>query len=167
MDKTSNPPNLSHVDEHGKASMVDVSEKPVTARYARAMSSVIVQESTLEAIIENRMAKGDVLAVARIAGIMAAKRCGEMIPLCHNIQLDVVEITFDLCPGTRRVDIESIVTCHGKTGIEMEALLAVSIAALTVYDMVKAVDRTAVISDICLMEKSGGKSGHFIRKDDI
>lgn len=159
--------DLSHVDEHGKASMVDVSEKPVTARYARARGSVIVRESTLEAIMENRMAKGDVLAAARIAGIMAAKRCDEMIPLCHSVPLDIVEITFDLRADASQVDIESSVSCHGRTGIEMEALLAVSIAALTVYDMVKAVDRTAMISDIRLIEKSGGKSGHFIRKDDI
>lgn len=167
MNGTNDSANLTHVDEHGKARMVDVSEKAVTSRYARARGSVIVRQSTLDAIMENRVAKGDVLAAARIAGIMAAKRCDELIPLCHSVPLDAVEIVFDPGSDPCRIDIESTVSCHGRTGIEMEALLAVSIAALTIYDMVKAVDRTAMISDIRLMEKLGGKSGYFIREDEI
>ena len=156
---------FSHVDEQGKANMVDVSDKTVTARFARARGCVNMQASTLDAITSNQVAKGDVLATARIAGIMAAKRCDELIPLCHSIPLDNVEINFELRSDARLVEIESIVRCHGRTGVEMEALLAVSIAALTIYDMVKAVDREASIGDIRLVEKSGGKSGHFVREE--
>ncbi len=157
---------LSHVDESGKARMVDVSEKPITERYARARGTVYVRQPTLDAIAENRVAKGDVLSTARIAGIMAAKRCDELIPLCHSLPLDSVEIGLTLCADRSSVEIESRVSCHGRTGVEMEALVAVSIAALTIYDMVKAIDREATISDIRLVEKAGGKSGHFEREGE-
>jgi len=157
---------LSHIDERGQARMVDVSEKLVTERYARARGTVYVRQPTLDAIAENRLAKGDVLSTARIAGIMAAKRCDELIPLCHSIPLDDVEIDLTLCADPPRVEIESRVTCHGRTGVEMEALVAVSIAALTIYDMVKTIDREAMIGDIRLLEKAGGKSGHFVREGE-
>jgi cyclic pyranopterin phosphate synthase len=157
---------LSHIDERGNAKMVDVSQKPTTERYARARGTVYVGESTLDAIADNRVAKGDVLSTARIAGIMAAKRCDELIPLCHSLPLDNVEIDLTLGSDPPRVEIESSVTCHGRTGVEMEALVAVSIAALTVYDMVKAIDREATIGDIRLIEKAGGKSGHFVREGE-
>ena len=156
---------FSHLDEKGKAIMVDVSEKPVTARRARARGAIYVQESTLNAITENRIAKGDVLATARIAGITAAKRCDELIPLCHSLALDDVSIGFSLCAAPSRIEIESSVSCNAKTGAEMEALVAVSIAALTIYDMVKAVDKKATVGDIRLLEKSGGKSGRFINEE--
>lgn len=157
---------LSHVDEQGKASMVDVSEKQVTVRYARARGTISVQETTINVISENRAAKGDVLAAARIAGIMAAKRCDELIPLCHNIPLDKVDIQFQIDHADSRIEIESSVRCHGRTGVEMEALVAVSIAALTIYDMIKAIDRQASIGDIRLVEKSGGKSGIYSREEE-
>lgn len=157
---------LSHIDEHGKARMVDVSGKMPSERYARARGTVYVRQPTLDAIAENRVAKGDVLSAARIAGIMAAKRCDELIPLCHSLPMDNVEVELKLCTDRPRVEIEARVTCHGRTGVEMEALVAVSIAALTVYDMVKAIDREATIGDIRLVEKSGGRSGHFIREDE-
>lgn len=158
--------NLTHTDKQGRAKMVDVSEKPITARYARARGTVYLRESTLDTIAENRVAKGDVLSTARIAGIMAAKRCDELIPLCHSLPLDNVEVELTLCADRPRVEIESSVSCHGRTGVEMEALVAVSIAALTVYDMVKAIDREAAIGDIRLVEKTGGKSGHFVCEDE-
>ena len=146
--------------------MVDVSPKTATSRCAVARGAVNLQASTLAAISEGRITKGEVLNVARVAGIMAAKRCDEIIPLCHSVPLDSVEIDFRLCPEDGRVEIESRVRCVGKTGVEMEALLAVSSAALTIYDMVKAVDRQASITDIRLVEKSGGKCGTFIREGE-
>ncbi|MDO8587311.1 MAG: cyclic pyranopterin monophosphate synthase MoaC [Armatimonadota bacterium] len=157
--------SLSHLDEEGKARMVDVSEKNVTARRARAMGTVYLAESTLAAIAEGRTPKGDVFAAARLAGIMAAKRCDELIPLCHSIPLDNVEIDMLPRPNPPRVEIKSEVSCRAKTGAEMEALVAVSVAALTLYDMIKAIDRAATISDIRLVEKSGGKTGHYVREE--
>jgi cyclic pyranopterin monophosphate synthase len=155
--------DLSHVDDHGKAHMVDVGDKPDTVREARARGAVVMQPSTLELIQRNALQKGDVLAVAKIAGIMAAKRTSELIPLCHPLPLTSVDLTFGLDPNAGRIDIESVARVTGKTGVEMEALTAVAAAALTVYDMCKAVDRGMCIMDIRLIEKQGGRSGFFHR----
>ena len=155
--------DLSHIDEHGHARMVDVSGKPVTARMARATGSIQMQRETLDAIRANAIAKGDVLGTARLAGIMAAKRTAELIPLCHPIPLtDVsVEITIDeALPGLR---VEAAARTAAQTGVEMEAIIAVSVSLVTVYDMAKAVDRSMVIGEISLAEKVGGRSGHWLR----
>ena len=157
---------FSHLDEDGRLQMVDVSGKPIAARRARARGAIYLQQATLDAITENKIAKGDVFAAARVAGIMAAKRCDELIPLCHGLPLDRVSIDLEPKSDPPRVEISSHVTCTARTGAEMEALTAVSIAALTIYDMVKAMDRTAVIGDTRLVEKSGGKSGRFVREGD-
>lgn len=155
--------DLSHIDDYGKAHMVDVGDKPDTVREARARGAVVMQPSTLELIQRNALQKGDVLAVAKIAGIMAAKRTSELIPLCHPLPLTSVDLTFGLDPSAGRIDIESVARVTGKTGVEMEALTAVAAAALTVYDMCKAVDREMCITDIRLIEKQGGRSGFFHR----
>jgi cyclic pyranopterin phosphate synthase len=155
--------DLSHIDDYGKAHMVDVGDKPDTVREARARAAVVMQPSTLELIQRNALPKGDVLAVAKIAGIMAAKRTSELIPLCHPLPLTSVDLTFGLDPSAGRIDIESVARVTGKTGVEMEALTAVAAAALTVYDMCKAVDREMCITDIRLIEKQGGRSGFFHR----
>jgi cyclic pyranopterin monophosphate synthase len=155
--------DLSHTDDYGKAHMVDVGDKPDTVREARARGAVVMQPSTLELIQRNALQKGDVLAVAKIAGIMAAKRTSELIPLCHPLPLTSVDLTFGLDPSAGRIDIESVARVTGKTGVEMEALTAVAAAALTVYDMCKAVDREMCITDIRLIEKQGGRSGFFHR----
>jgi cyclic pyranopterin monophosphate synthase len=155
--------DLSHIDDYGKAHMVDVGDKPDTVREARARGAVVMQPSTLELIQRNAIQKGDVLAVAKIAGIMAAKRTSELIPLCHPLPLTSVDLTFGLDPSAGRIDIESVARVTGKTGVEMEALTAVAAAALTVYDMCKAVDREMCITDIRLIEKQGGRSGFFHR----
>lgn len=155
--------DLSHIDDYGKAHMVDVGDKPDTVREARARGAVVMQQSTLELIQRNALQKGDVLAVAKIAGIMAAKRTSELIPLCHPLPLTSVDLTFGLDPSAGRIDIESVARVTGKTGVEMEALTAVAAAALTVYDMCKAVDREMCITDIRLIEKQGGRSGFFHR----
>jgi cyclic pyranopterin phosphate synthase len=152
---------LTHFDADGKATMVDVSAKPETSRLAVAKGSVVMQPETLALISAGRAAKGDVLGVARIAGIMAAKRTHELIPLCHPLALSSVAVDFAIDPARNAVDITATVKLTGRTGVEMEALTAVSIAALTVYDMVKAVDRGMRIADIRLVQKSGGKSGRF------
>jgi cyclic pyranopterin monophosphate synthase len=155
--------DLSHFDEQGASRMVDVGAKPVTSRMARASGRVVMQPATLARIQQRGMAKGDVLEVARLAGIMAAKRTGELIPLCHPLPIDAVVIEFTF-PDDRTVAIAAEVHVTSKTGVEMEALTAVSIAALTIYDMCKAIDRGMVIERIQLEEKSGGKSGHFVRE---
>ena len=154
---------LSHFDGEGRARMVDVSAKPVTKRTAIASGRVLMKGQTLERIVSKKIEKGDVLGVARVAGIMAAKRTGEIIPMCHPLAIDSVEVRFQ--PDGRRseVRIEVRVKSTGKTGVEMEALMATAAAALTIYDMCKAVDRGMIISDIKLMKKSGGKSGTYIR----
>jgi cyclic pyranopterin phosphate synthase len=141
--------------------MVDVGQKPDTLREARARGAVLMQTATLELIQRNAMQKGDVLAVAKIAGIMAAKRTSELIPLCHPLPLTSVDLTFYCHAEEGRIDIESVARVTGKTGVEMEALTAVAAAALTVYDMCKAVDRELCITDIRLIEKRGGRSGVF------
>jgi cyclic pyranopterin monophosphate synthase len=153
----------SHLDAHGKARMVDVGDKPDTVREARARGAVLMQGSTLELIQRNAVQKGDVLAVAKLAGIMAAKRTSELIPLCHPVLLTSVDVTFHVDAEKTRVDIESVARVTGKTGVEMEALTAVAAAALTIYDMCKAVDRDMCIMNIRLMEKRGGRSGLFRR----
>lgn len=151
---------LTHFDAAGRAAMVDVSAKDETARTATARGRIVMQPATLALIREGRVGKGDVLGVARIAGIMAAKKTSELIPLCHPLMLSKVAV--DLEPeGEDAVAIEATVTLTGKTGVEMEALTAVTVAALTVYDMVKAVDRGMRIEDIRLVHKAGGKSGEF------
>jgi cyclic pyranopterin monophosphate synthase len=155
--------DLSHVDDYGKAHMVDVGDKPDTVREARARGAVVMQLSTLELIQRNALQKGDVLAVAKIAGIMAAKRTSELIPLCHPLPLTSVDLTFDLDANAGRINIESMARVTGKTGVEMEALTAVAAAALTVYDMCKAVDREMSITDVRLIAKQGGRSGVFRR----
>ncbi len=151
---------LTHFDKDGAAQMVDVSDKPDTARVAVATGRISMQPDTLALIVEGRAKKGDVLGVARLAGIMAAKKTHDLIPLCHPLALSKVSV--DLEPvGADAVEITAAVKTTGPTGVEMEALTAVNIAALTIYDMVKAVDRSMVISDIRLRLKDGGKSGKF------
>jgi cyclic pyranopterin phosphate synthase len=151
---------LTHFDESGASRMVDVSEKEVTERVAIAHASVTMRPETLRLILDKKMAKGDVFEVARIAGIMAAKRTGELIPLCHPLNLTSIKIDFSN-NGVDTVEIESEARIVAQTGVEMEALVAVSVASLTIYDMCKAVDRAMVITDIHLVKKSGGKSGEF------
>jgi len=154
---------LTHVDAGGKARMVDVSRKPPTRRQAVARGTVTLSAEAFGSIRDNTASKGDVLGVARIAGIGAAKRTAELIPLCHALPLDVVEIKLELDAGRRAVLIEARASTRSRTGVEMEALTAVAVAALTVYDMIKAVDRAAVVSEIRLIEKSGGRSGRYKR----
>jgi cyclic pyranopterin monophosphate synthase len=154
---------LSHFDREGRARMVDVSAKKVTHREAVVSGRVIMQVETLRRIVDKEIEKGDVFGVAQVAGIMAAKRTGEIIPMCHPLNLDSVEIVFRPQAKRGEVHIESRVKSTGKTGVEMEALLATATAALTIYDMCKAVDRGMIIADIKLMKKSGGKSGIYIR----
>ena len=149
---------LTHVDGAGQAHMVDVGEKPTTSRKAVACAQVSMQEKTLRLIRDNGMKKGDVLATARIAGIMAAKRTAELIPLCHSLPLTAVSVEFTLQEEKGRVEIRATAQCEYKTGVEMEALTAASVAALTIYDMCKAVDKGMVIGNITLLEKTGGKS---------
>ena len=153
-------PELTHFDEHGSARMVDVGAKEITARMARAESFVTMQPETLRQILDKRVAKGDVFEVARLAGIMATKRTADLIPLCHPLGIDAVDVALSAVNETT-VRIEATVRVHGRTGIEMEALTAVSIAALTIYDMCKAVDRGMTLGPARLLEKLGGKSGHY------
>ena len=153
--------DLTHFDERGNARMVDVGDKDVTERVATAKASVIMQPATLKLIRDKKAAKGDVLAVAQLAGIMAAKKTPDLIPLCHPLALSSVQVTLTLDETRNAVDIEATCKLKGRTGVEMEALTAASVAALTVYDMCKAVDRGMVISEIRLLHKSGGKSGTF------
>jgi len=156
---------FSHLDAEGNANMVDVSAKDVTLREARARSRVEMSAQTLAQILSGSASKGDVLAVARVAGIQAAKRTWELIPLCHSLPLDKVEVHFEQ-QGEGVLEVSALCRTRASTGVEMEALTAVSVAALTVYDMCKAVDRAMVIRDTCLIEKSGGRSGHYRRDDD-
>jgi len=154
---------LSHLNEKGEARMVDVGDKQVTTRRATAEGFVAMAPATLDLILEGKAKKGDVLATARIAGIMAAKRTHELIPLCHPLPLTQVTVDFEPSRHPSGIRVEAMAKVEGKTGVEMEALTAVSIAALTLYDMVKAVDKAAVITDIRLEHKSGGKSGDYTR----
>ncbi len=154
---------LTHFDDEGKAIMVEVGDKTPTKRVAVACGEVHMLEATLTRILDSKVEKGDVFGIARIAGIMAAKKTPELIPLCHPLLLTSVSIEFAPHPGEGRVDIEATVKVSGNTGVEMEALTAVSAAALTIYDMCKAVDKGMTIANIRLMEKHGGKSGSFVR----
>ncbi len=156
---------LTHFGEQGASRMVDVSAKAESARLARASALVRMEPATLSLILDQRVAKGDVLEVARLAGIMAAKQTGTLIPLCHPLGLDAVELSLKPVDD-RTLRIEATARLHGRTGVEMEALTAVTVAALTVYDMCKAVDRGMVIDQVRLEEKSGGRSGHFLRAGD-
>ncbi len=151
--------DLTHFDAEGRAVMVDVTAKAETDRIAVARGSVTMQPETLERIRQGTIAKGDVLSVARLAGIMGAKRTPDLIPLCHPLALTSVTLELTLAPERNAVEIEATCRLKGRTGVEMEALTAVSVAALTIYDMVKAVDRSMVIGEIRLVHKSGGKSG--------
>ena len=153
---------LTHINANGDAEMVDVSEKDITAREAKASSRIVMQPETLELIISGSHKKGDVLSVAKIAGIQAAKKCSELIPLCHPLMLSKVSVELTPNIEDNSVDIVAIAKLNGKTGVEMEALTAASIAALTVYDMCKAVDRFMTIDHVQLLEKKGGKSGHWV-----
>ena len=152
---------LTHINSNGEAQMVDVSDKENTMREAKAGARVVMQSKTLDLIVSGSHKKGDVLSVAKIAGIQAAKKCSELIPLCHPLMLTKVNV--ELTPNTDKncIEITATAKLNGRTGVEMEALTAASIAALTVYDMCKAVDRFMVIDNVQLLEKKGGKSGHW------
>jgi cyclic pyranopterin phosphate synthase len=153
---------LSHVDRRGRVKMVDVGAKPVTAREAVARGEITMTQGALRLIRRGEVAKGDPLQAARLAGIMAAKQTSTLVPLCHPLPLSHVSV--ELTPTRRGYEIEACVRTSAQTGVEMEALTAVSVAALTIYDMVKAVDRNMVIGEIRLVEKSGGRSGHYVRR---
>ena len=150
---------LSHVDASGRARMVDVTAKPETERMARARGEIRMQPATLAAIRENQAPKGDVLGVARVAGVLAAKRTAELIPLCHSLPLTDVDVAFELDDSLPGVRAEAVARTVSRTGVEMEAIVAVSVALITVYDMAKAIDKTMVLGGIELLEKRGGKPG--------
>lgn len=155
---------LTHFNEQNRAKMVDVSDKDVSKREAVAYSRMVMEKETLARIREGRVAKGDVLAVAQVAGVMAAKKTWEIIPMCHPLPLTGIDIRFSFA-DERTLEIEAAVKTTGKTGVEMEALTAASVAALTVYDMCKAMDKAMVIESTGLLRKTGGKSGDFTRED--
>jgi cyclic pyranopterin monophosphate synthase len=154
---------LTHLDSNGRVRMVDVGEKPVTRREAIARGAVHMAAATLDAIVGGTLKKGEALATARLAGIMAAKRTHELIPLCHQIPLEVVEVDFQPDVASSALQIQARAVTTGRTGVEMEALVAVSAAALTIYDMAKAIDRAMTIDAVRLVRKSGGRSGDFVR----
>ncbi len=158
--------DLPHFDDDGRSRMVDVGDKVETRRVACARGTIGMLASTQTLIQDREIQKGDVLELARVAGIMASKKTAEMIPLCHPLRLNSVQLEFGF-PNDHTIEIVATVTAHERTGVEMEALHAVSIAALTIYDMCKSVDRAMTISDIQLLEKSGGKSGHFVRDTNL
>ena len=157
--------DFTHFDEQGRAKMVDVGEKPVTQRVAVAAARVLVSENTFQLIRSGGMKKGDVLTVAQIAGVMGAKRTPDLIPMCHPILMDGINLNLSLNEEKLSVEIEATVSCDGRTGVEMEALTAVSTAALTVYDMCKAVQKDMVITDIRLLSKTGGVHGDYKREE--
>mgnify|MGYP001001004834 FL=1 len=154
---------LTHLNRQGRARMVNVSEKDITARRAVAAGRVYMKPETLELVEKGGMKKGDVLAVAQVAGIMGAKKTSDVIPMCHPLNIEGIDINFEINRDLAAVDIRAEVTVSAKTGVEMEALTAVSVALLTIYDMCKAVDKEMTIGDIRLLEKSGGRSGKFVR----
>lgn len=160
-------PALTHIDDEGRVRMVDVSDKPATAREAVAQGIITMLPETFDLIMDQKVKKGNVLETARIAGIMAAKRTAELIPMCHPICITHAQIDFFSDHETHSIRIEAAVRMTGHTGVEMEALTAVSFAALTIYDMCKSYDRAMTISDVCLLKKSGGKSGTFKRDKDV
>ena len=153
---------LNHFDSKGNAIMVDVTEKNITERQAIATGKIFVNDETYKKIVEGNMAKGDVLAVARVAGIMATKKTSDLIPMCHPLMLTKSKIDFEFNEDEKSITAISLVKLAGKTGVEMEALTGVNVALLTIYDMCKAIDKNMVISDIHLVEKLGGKSGKFV-----
>lgn len=155
---------LTHLDERGRAIMVDVGGKPETARRAVAVGEIIMSAETLRRLKEGDIPKGDVLAVARVAGIMAAKRTPDLVPLCHPISISSASVEFSFGEERPVVEVKAAVESVGRTGVEMEALTAVSVAALTIYDMCKAIDRGMIIGDIRLVYKSGGRSGTYVRE---
>ena len=155
---------FTHFDESGRACMVDVSEKDTTLRIAKACATVTMKSETFKKVFSKGIKKGDVLGTAQIAGIMAAKKTSELVPMCHPLNINSVEIEFEPDEHNSAIIISAVVRVNGKTGVEMEALTAVSVAALTIYDMCKAVDRGMTISEIKLLEKSVGKSGDFKRE---
>lgn len=155
--------SFTHFNEHGRAYMVEVTEKDDTMRTAVAKGKITMKPETIEAIKSSRIKKGDVLSVAQVAGIMGAKKTSELIPMCHPLMLTGVDLHFEITEDS--IFIEAVVKTVGKTGVEMEALTAVSAAALTIYDMCKAIDKDMVIGEICLMKKTGGKSGVYIREE--
>lgn len=158
--------HLTHFDQHGNAIMVDVSGKISTSRMAEAKGTIKVNQAVFNAIKRGTAKKGDVLGVARIAGIMAAKKTSELIPMCHPLMITKCSIDFNLIEEQSMVEVFCTVKVNGQTGVEMEALTGASVALLTIYDMCKAMDKGMVIGEIKLMEKQGGKSGHYVRKDD-
>ncbi|WP_434799034.1 cyclic pyranopterin monophosphate synthase MoaC [Terrisporobacter vanillatitrophus] len=153
---------LNHFDSNGNAIMVDVTEKNITERQAIASGKIFVNDETYKKIVEGNMAKGDVLGVARVAGIMATKKTSDLIPMCHPLMLTKSKIDFEFNEEEKSITAISLVKLAGKTGVEMEALTGVNVALLTIYDMCKAIDKNMVISDIHLVEKTGGKSGKFV-----
>ena len=157
---------LTHINESGRAKMVDVGEKGETLRIATARGRITMLPETFERIMNGGVKKGDVLAVAQVAGIMGAKRTSDLVPMCHPIFLTGVDMTFTPDEAKSAIEIEAVAKTIGRTGVEMEALSAVTTAALTIYDMVKAMDRTMVIEDIRLVQKSGGKSGDFVLAEE-
>jgi molybdenum cofactor biosynthesis protein MoaC len=154
---------LSHINEDGKASMVNINEKKITKRTAVASSKIFLNDVAYKLVKENKSQKGDVLNTSRLAGIMASKKTSDLIPLCHQINLDKVSIDYDFCNDEKCIIIKSTAVTSGKTGVEMEALMGATLASLTIYDMLKAVDKKIMITDIMLDYKDGGRSGKFIR----
>lgn len=154
---------LTHIDEKGDAHMVEVGSKEITARMAVAEGSIRMGATAMQAVLERSAKKGDVLTIAQIAGIQGAKRTPELIPLCHPVPLDGVDVELTPDPGAGLVRCRASARCHARTGVEMEALTAVSVALLTVYDMLKAVDRSMELGPVYLVEKRGGRSGHWVR----
>lgn len=156
---------LTHIDNHGHAAMVDVADKPITTREARAQACVEMRSETLQLVSQNLLKKGDVLGVARIAGIQAAKKTADLIPLCHPLALSKVSVDFELDEENAQIWVFSYCKLAGQTGVEMEALTAASVAALTIIDMCKAVDQDMLVSALCVTEKSGGRRGTYLRDD--
>ena len=154
---------LSHINEEGKASMVNINEKKITKRTAIASSKIFLNDVAYKLVKENKSQKGDVLNTSRLAGIMASKKTSDLIPLCHQINLDKVSIDYDFCNDEKCIIIKSTAVTSGKTGVEMEALMGATLASLTIYDMLKAVDKKIMITDIMLDYKDGGRSGKFVR----
>jgi len=157
---------LTHLDEHGRVAMVDVGGKDVTRRMARARGTITMTPETFQAVTEERIKKGNVLATAKIAAIMAAKNTSNTIPLCHPLPIDQIEVEFFPDEASSSIEVRAEVRVTARTGVEMEALHAASIALLTIYDMCKAMDKTMTIGGITLMEKAGGRSGHYVRAGD-
>ncbi len=156
---------FSHIDEKGKATMVDVTAKEASAREAIARGKVLMRKDTIALIESGQIPKGDVFSVAKIAGIMAAKKTSDMIPMCHPLELTVIDISFESNTDLGEITIEAKVKNVGRTGVEMEAMTAVSVAALTIYDMCKSADKNIILTDIKLISKHGGKSGYFVRDE--